>query len=486
MDKPLSNHDPPLASVIIVARDEEENLGACLSAVMDQEADFGFEVIVVDSGSKDRTAEVARSFGARVISIPASSFQHGRTRQMASREAGGEFLIYLVADAVPADRHWLSALVRAAASDPEVAGVYSRQLPRENAGPIEAHRLLHRGSSGTERQERRLEPETDFWAMTPEQQLRFCEFDDVSCLRRRALLDRFPIPEADWAEDLLWARQVLLAGFKIVFEPTSVVRHSHRDTLAHAFRRGWLDQRVALGWFGVLYFDGPAALVKGFLHLSREQAQVIWRAENRLAPRLAMILKNAGRLKAEIAGNYLASKTPRRQNRAVDLIRRIRWLNPLGGRYQSQVMSTRFSLAADNRRALFMNPDAAAAVRLRVPTGSRLVFGAGINPAARPFRREPILFAVAVDGEPVWSKELGPGAPDREPRWSEAEIDLSPWAGRRVWLAFITRAGNTDYGWAGWAEPMIVREELSLADRLVNRLLATVEQMATGRPLRHP
>jgi glycosyltransferase involved in cell wall biosynthesis len=49
-------------SVIIIARDEEEAIGAALDSVA-----FADEIVVVDSGSRDRTLEIARSRGAKVI-----------------------------------------------------------------------------------------------------------------------------------------------------------------------------------------------------------------------------------------------------------------------------------------------------------------------------------------------------------------------------------------------------------------------------------
>ena len=49
-------------SAVIIAQDEEENLGAALES-----ARFCDEVLVVDSGSRDRTREVAAAAGARVV-----------------------------------------------------------------------------------------------------------------------------------------------------------------------------------------------------------------------------------------------------------------------------------------------------------------------------------------------------------------------------------------------------------------------------------
>lgn len=471
----------PLVSVIVVARDEEENIRQCLSAVRDQEVDFETEIVVVDSGSTDRTGEVARSFGARVIDIPRTSFQHGRTRQMASERASGEYLVYLVADAVPADRRWLSSLVEAAGSGPKVAGAYSRQAPRKGAGPIEAFRLAHRRSSKEEREVRRIEKDQDFWAWTPEQRFDFCEFDDVSCCRRHDLLEKFPIPPVEWAEDLLWAREVLLAGYEIVFEPRSMVFHSHPDTLAHAFRRGYLDQAVVKRNFGVLYFDSVGAVLKGYPLVYRQQARAVLRSGLPAFTKARLLCWNLARLACEVAGNRLAAREEITGHTVCDLIRA---MAPRGG--GKGVLRTRFTLGADTRPVLFMNPDQAAARTLRIPPGARIEFGAAINPQARPHRIDPVLFAAAIDGEPVWSESMGPGRAGEEPRWVEVSVDLGAWTGKKVRLVLATRAENTDYGWAGWGSPRVVTDNLSAYDRAVNLVLERTGKVVRKEPLRHP
>jgi glycosyltransferase involved in cell wall biosynthesis len=56
----------PLISVIILTLNEEQNLPACLESLRG----LDFEVVVVDSGSSDRTKDIARSFGAQVVEHP--------------------------------------------------------------------------------------------------------------------------------------------------------------------------------------------------------------------------------------------------------------------------------------------------------------------------------------------------------------------------------------------------------------------------------
>jgi glycosyltransferase involved in cell wall biosynthesis len=61
---------PPEVSIIVPARNEEANIGACLQSLTTQTG-VAFELIVVDDGSSDRTEELAKSFaGVRVISPP--------------------------------------------------------------------------------------------------------------------------------------------------------------------------------------------------------------------------------------------------------------------------------------------------------------------------------------------------------------------------------------------------------------------------------
>jgi len=472
----------PDASVIIVARDEEKNLAKCLPAVKDQDTGLDYEILVVDSGSTDDTAKVARSFGARVITMPRDSFQHGRTRQMASEQARGEFLVYLVADAVPADGNWLSFLVDAVASDDRVAGAYSRQVPRDGAGPAEAFRMAHRRSSGTKREVRETGA-ADLWALSPEERFSFCEFDDVSCCRRASLLESHPIPEVEWAEDLLWAKQVLLDGYRIVFEPRSVVKHSHQYDIVYSFRRGYLDQRAVRESFGVLYFDGVTALVKGLPRVISGQWGAVMRAPGGPAQKAKGAVAAAARAASEAAGNCLAVLEKRRRHVACDL--RCVLGRGLGAKSRGSVLLTRFTLGSDTRKVLFMNPDAMAKTRVKIPHGASLTFAAGINPAARPLRAEPVLFAVTLDGEPVWHRWIGPGERGREPAWTEAEVDLASWGGQRIEIALVTHAPQTDHAWAGWAEPAVTVGRLSWADRAVNRLIDRLEETIGARPLRH-
>jgi glycosyltransferase involved in cell wall biosynthesis len=80
-------------SLCMIVKDEEEMLPGCLEAVRDAVD----EMIVVDTGSGDRTAEIARSFGAKVIDFPWNG-SFADARNVSLEAATGDWVMYLDAD----------------------------------------------------------------------------------------------------------------------------------------------------------------------------------------------------------------------------------------------------------------------------------------------------------------------------------------------------------------------------------------------------
>ncbi|MBK7141275.1 MAG: glycosyltransferase family 2 protein [bacterium] len=78
-------------SVIMITLNEEANLARALSSV-----NWADEIVVVDSGSTDRTVEIAQSFKAKVFQSAWEGF--GRAKQSAADHATGEWLLSLDAD----------------------------------------------------------------------------------------------------------------------------------------------------------------------------------------------------------------------------------------------------------------------------------------------------------------------------------------------------------------------------------------------------
>jgi tetratricopeptide (TPR) repeat protein len=83
----------PLLSAALIVRDEERHLADCLESVRP----IVDEIVVVDTGSRDRTREIARAFGARLYEI-AWEDDFAAARNAALERCRGRWILYIDAD----------------------------------------------------------------------------------------------------------------------------------------------------------------------------------------------------------------------------------------------------------------------------------------------------------------------------------------------------------------------------------------------------
>lgn len=104
-------------SVVIPARDDAEMLAACLAALARQTRRPD-EIVVVDNGSTDTTAHVARAAGARVV--PESTPGIPRAASTGYDAATGELIARLDADSVPPPE-WIAYAIDRFAREPDMS-----------------------------------------------------------------------------------------------------------------------------------------------------------------------------------------------------------------------------------------------------------------------------------------------------------------------------------------------------------------------------
>src|SRR5271166_4497708 len=83
-------------SVVIITFNEEANIGRTLASVQPLVIEGKGEIIVVDSGSTDRTVEIAKSFGARVFAEEWKGY--AAQKNSAIDKASGDWILSLDAD----------------------------------------------------------------------------------------------------------------------------------------------------------------------------------------------------------------------------------------------------------------------------------------------------------------------------------------------------------------------------------------------------
>jgi len=235
----------PLVSIVMLVKNAEPYLEEILGAINNQQCDFSYEVLLIDSGSRDRTLQIAGKYPVRLISIPPETFNHGKTRNLGIRESSpdSQFAVYLTQDATPFDDKWLQYLVQPMLEDSLVAGVYSRHMPRPSASVMTVRQLVQLTQTGSSTRLEKQMPKSEREYM--ENRIYYVWFSNTSSAIRKNVWESHQFADVEFAEDAVWADEVLQSGYKIVYDPASVVVHSHDYNLIEQFRQN-IDHQNAM------------------------------------------------------------------------------------------------------------------------------------------------------------------------------------------------------------------------------------------------
>lgn len=187
--------------------------------------------LIVDSESTDGTAQLAKSFGLEVLSIPRKTFNHGATRQLALEKLLPlDVIIFLTQDVLLHDDESLARLVEVFSDDSSVGMSYGRQLPHADATNEAA--ILRAFNYPAESQLRSFDDRKLYGLKTAFASNSFAAYR-VSALQN---VGGFP-SKVPLCEDMYVAAKMLLDGWKIFYAAAAQVYHSHNYTAAQEFRR---------------------------------------------------------------------------------------------------------------------------------------------------------------------------------------------------------------------------------------------------------
>lgn len=257
-------------SIVIRAYNEAGHIGRLLEGIRHQTIS-DVDVLVVDSGSSDATMDIARSFGARVITIQPAEFTFGRSLNLGIQHAAADLVVIASAHVYPVYPDWLENLL--SPFDQSQTGLtYGKQ----------------RGAPGTYFSEHQIfarwfPDETPIVQTHP-----FC--NNANAAIRRSLWEQRPYDETlSGLEDLEWANWLLGQGYQIVYCPEAEIIHVHAESPrkvynryrreAMAFKRIFPQEQFNLWDLLRLYVTNASS---DFWHaartgqLSRQAGSILW------------------------------------------------------------------------------------------------------------------------------------------------------------------------------------------------------------------
>jgi rhamnosyltransferase len=221
-----------------------EGFESTLSAISRQRGIAETEIIIVDSGSSDGTVEAAKSYGARVFSIPPEEFNHGMTRNYAADQTTGDLLMFTVQDAIPASDDLFYEMAKTLLANPELAGVSVRQLPKSDADIYACwERWNHNRFYLENSSEASVRPHK-IVDLPPGQLLRLAGLDNVCSMVKKDIWEKMRFKPTEYAEDLEFGLSCLREGYKIRWLSHRSTVHSHTRRPFYYMSRHYVDRRV--------------------------------------------------------------------------------------------------------------------------------------------------------------------------------------------------------------------------------------------------
>ncbi len=202
----------PRVSIVIRAFNEEKHIGRLLAAIRKQT--IRPEIILVDSGSTDKTVAIARPYHVRVVHIKPKDFTFGRSLNVGIAAARGEVVVLASAHVLPVHNDWLANLV-APFRDADVVMAYGKQRGTKDSRFSETQHWLRWYSEQS----------------NLDQAHGYC--NNANAAVRRRVWKQNPFDEElTGLEDLAWGSWARQAGYKIAYVANAGVLHLHDESNA--------------------------------------------------------------------------------------------------------------------------------------------------------------------------------------------------------------------------------------------------------------
>jgi rhamnosyltransferase len=208
-------------SIIMRSKNSDWVIGEALAALFSQTFQ-NFELIVVDSGSTDKTLEIVSNYPCRLIQIEPGDYYPGKVLNDAIKECSSELIVFLNSDSVMLSPNSLDKLLSKFCDEDTVAA-FGRQLPRP-----EAHTWVLRDYALSFPAS---EAAPDWITLS----LPLAAFRRETWEKHHFYTDAWASEDTEWGN---WARQ---NDLKVVYAPEAITMHSHNYTLKEIYGRRFVE-----------------------------------------------------------------------------------------------------------------------------------------------------------------------------------------------------------------------------------------------------
>ncbi len=206
-----------MLSVIVPAYNAERTIKDCIESLLNQDYKDKYEVIVVDDGSTDDTAQIMTRYYPAVKFIKQSNAGPAAARNRGASEANGEIILFTDSDCVP-QRDWIRMMVEPFHENKDVVGVKGRYRTKQRE--LTARFV-------------QMEYEDKYRYMEKEDFIDFIDtysagFRKEKFMEMKGYDTEFSVA---CAEDVELSYRLAKRGYKMIFNPQAIVYHRHPSSI---------------------------------------------------------------------------------------------------------------------------------------------------------------------------------------------------------------------------------------------------------------
>jgi GT2 family glycosyltransferase len=277
-------------SIIIPTFNGAPRIDSCIQALQQQNSTCKPEILVIDDGSSDHTAQVVSAY-SEVRLITQSNAGPAAARNRGALESHGTIILFTDDDCVPMP-DWLEAMLQPF-HDPEVAGV--KGVYRTHQGELAARFV-------------QIEYEDRYRLMAGHSSIDFVDTYSAAFRRERFVEmngydTSFPVA---CAEDIELSYRMSARGWKMKFAPAAIVYHTHPNTFS-----AYLRKKYKFAFWRVLAVrKNPSKAVRDSHTPQLMKLQLLFAPALLLAFAFDLIWRPAVPLSLLVAAGFLVSTLP--------------------------------------------------------------------------------------------------------------------------------------------------------------------------------
>lgn len=237
------------------------------------------KILVMNTEEKYWNKEWEKHPLLEVHHLAQKDFDHGGTRRKAADLSEADILVFMTQDAMPADKKLIGNLIREILADQNVGAAYARQLPKENCRFLERYT---RSFNYPEQSQIKSVKDIERYGIKTYFCSNVCAAYEHSIYKK---VGGFP-DRAIFNEDMIFAGNLIKAGYKIAYAADARVYHSHNYSCMQQFHRNF-DLGVSQAEHPEI-FEGVPSEGEGIRLVKRSMAYLCRTGHIWLIPQLIM------------------------------------------------------------------------------------------------------------------------------------------------------------------------------------------------------